>query len=141
MLDAPGAMKSACRSPRSRRTVRQLLEWVSVSKTLGRARRLVGRPERSTAVRLACSLPFWFLYRVGPPYVEDPLPTSLSPILARQDGKANTTAQTLDPAGNAGSESGASRTSMRKGIAWSPRFRADSRESESTGAHGGLQRG
>jgi hypothetical protein len=36
--------------------------------------------------------------------VEDPLPASLSPILARQNGKANTTAQTLDPAGNAGSE-------------------------------------
>ena len=102
--------------------------------------RLVGRPERSTAVRLACSLPFWFLYRVGPPYVEDPLPASLSPILARQDGKANTTAQTLDPAGNAGSESGASRMSMFKAGASSLRFRSDSRESESAGLMAGLQR-
>jgi len=59
-------MKSAFVAPRSRRTVRQLLEWVSVSKTLGRAWRLVGRHERSTAVRVACSLRLWFLHRVGP---------------------------------------------------------------------------
>src|ERR1700682_3752166 len=61
-----------------------------------------GVPERSTAVRVARSLRLWFLQRVRPLYVGGPLPASPSPILARQDGKVNTTAQTLDPAGHAG---------------------------------------